>query len=154
MTFEEELREHGFFIYKTKGDSMRPLIRPGRDIIEIGARGKEPLRKYDVVLYRDVEKYILHRIIRIRKGQGGTEYSAMGDHNFSMDRGVRDEEVIGVLTGIIRDGTKRVDLGSLKYRLYVLFWCRLYPLRIAAQYLINTASSLFRKIAGKAARNG
>ena len=154
MTFEEELREHGFFIFTNKGDSMRPLIRPGRDVLEIGARRDAPLRKYDVVLYKDADRYILHRIIRIHHRQSGTEYSALGDHNLRMEHGIQDGQVIGVLTGLVRDGNTRVGLGSLRYRLYVLFWCRLYPLRIAAQYIINKARTLCRKIFRRTKRRG
>ncbi len=154
VTFEEELKKHGFFIFPNKGDSMRPLIRPGRDVPEISALGDRRPEKYDVVLYKAAGNYILHRIIRIRHTEHGTEYSALGDHNLHMEHGIRDDQVIGILSGIVRNGTVRTDLCSFKYRLYVLLWCRLYPLRIAAQYIINIAGSLCRKIFRRTDRRG
>ena len=36
LTFEEALDRHGSFLYTGSGESMLPLIRPARDIIEIG----------------------------------------------------------------------------------------------------------------------
>ena len=154
MTFEEELSEHGFFIYTSKGDSMRPLIRPGRDILEIGARRDVTLKKYDVVLYKTADCYIIHRIIRIHRDRDGISYSTLGDHNLRMEHGIQDGQVVGILTGLVRDGNTAVDLGSFRYRLYVFFRCRLYPLRIASQYIINIAGSLCRKIARVARRRG
>ncbi len=154
MTYEEQLSEHGFFIYASKGDSMRPLIRPGRDILEISTRRNVRLKKYDVVLFKAEDCYIIHRIIRIHHKGDGTEYSTLGDHNLRMEHGIKDDQVIGILTGLKRDGNTDFDFGSLNYRLYVFFRCRLYPLRIASQYIFSIAGSLCRKIARVVRRHG
>ena len=65
MTFEEVLEKEGAIIYTNVGASMMPLLRQRKDIIEI--RRKEPGRckKYDVVLYKRGDKYILHRILNV-----------------------------------------------------------------------------------------
>ena len=140
MTFEDELRQHGRFLFTSKGVSMMPLIRPERDVVEISQR-EEPLKKYDAVLYKDGQgRYVLHRIIRIGNGT----YDILGDNNIRMERGVKDEQILGVLTGILRDG-RRVDFGSAAYKVYLLLWCRLYPLRIGLLGLARIARALLRR---------
>lgn len=142
MTFEEELALHGGFVFTSKGVSMLPLIRPGRDLVEITAR-QAPLKKYDVVLYQSGDgRYILHRIIRRR----GDVYDILGDHNVRMERGVEDAQIIGVLSAVVRDGQRRVDFDGLSYRLYVALWCGLYPLRTVFLRLLAVASAIYRKI--------
>lgn len=142
MTFEEELRLHGRFIYTNEGFSMWPLLRPGRDVLEITARSA-PLKKYDVVLFRDRERYVLHRVMRIR-ADGSCDL--LGDHNTRFERGIRDEQILGVLTAVVRDGKNRVNLKALSYRAYVTLWCRPYPVRIAVLRLLNLAKSLYRRL--------
>lgn len=146
MTFEEELEQHGGFLYTSKGCSMRPLIRPERDVLEISARQTSPIRKYDVVLFKNGGRFILHRVMRVYSEAGRPVYDMLGDHNTRMERGVRDEEILGTLTGLLRDGKKRVDFKAPAYRVYVLLWCRLYPVRIAVLRLVNLAKTLCRKL--------
>ncbi|MCR5665045.1 MAG: S24/S26 family peptidase [Oscillospiraceae bacterium] len=145
MTFEEELEQHGGFLYTSKGCSMRPLIRPERDVLEISARQTSPIRKYDVVLFRNGGRFILHRVMRVYSEAGRLVYDMLGDHNTRMERGVKDEQILGTLTGLVRDGKNRMDFHSLPYRAYLLLWCRLYPIRIAVLWLINMTKALCRK---------
>ena len=125
-SFEEVLEQNGVLAYTNVGTSMMPLLRQGLDVIEL--RKKEPgerCKKYDVVLFRRGERYILHRILRVRKN----DYLIVGDHCFEKEF-VPDERVIGVLVGIVRDG-KQVGVGDLRYRAYVHLWCDFYPIRAA-----------------------
>ena len=50
-----------------EGDSMRPLIRRSRDPVTIIPLSRE-LRKGDVVLFCLGERYIVHRVWRLRDG--------------------------------------------------------------------------------------
>lgn len=141
MTFEEELELHGGFVFTNKGTSMWPLIRPGRDLIEISAR-QAPLKKYDVALFKSDGRYILHRIIRLHSGA----YDLLGDNNIRMERGVKDEQIIGVMSAVIRDGKRRLDVNAAAYRLYVALWGGLYPIRTALLRLAAIAKSIIHKI--------
>ncbi|MCR4804378.1 MAG: S24/S26 family peptidase [Clostridia bacterium] len=142
MTFEDELKEHGRFIFTSKGISMWPLIRPGRDVIEISER-TEPLKPFDAVVYKDGQgRYVLHRVIRI----DGDTYDILGDNNWRMERSVKDGQIIGVLTAVLRDGSRRVDFSSVKYKLYLLLWCRLYPIRTCLLWLRWLAGALLRHL--------
>ena len=117
-TFEELLEKNGYLVYSTVGLSMMPLLRQRRDIVEIRAKGSERFRKYDVVLYKQGSKYVLHRILKVNP----EDYVIAGDHNFFREYGITDDDILGVMTRIIRDG-KEVRMDNKLYRCYVHLWC-------------------------------
>lgn len=126
-TFEEELKEKGVLVYTNVGTSMRPLIRQGKDVMIISSLdhlGRD-LRKMDVPLYkRDSGQYVLHRIIKINKNG----YVIRGDNTYSNEYGVTDSQVLGVLTGVIRNG-KEISVNSFWYKVYSYFWLYTYYIR-------------------------
>lgn len=126
VSFEELLDKDGYIVYTNVGVSMMPLLRQRRDIIEI--RKKEPgrCRKYDAVLYKVGNRYILHRILKVRPD----DYVILGDHCINLEYGITDEQILGVMTRIIRDG-KEIHVTDPAYLLYVHLWCDFYPVRIA-----------------------
>lgn len=124
ITFEEELDRHGFLVFPCSGTSMLPLLHPEKDLVEIQKKTDQRCKKYDVVLYKRGTKYILHRILKVR----GKDYVLAGDHQVIKETGVTDAQIIGVLTGIVRDG-KKITLSGWKYRFYMHVWCDLFPLR-------------------------
>ena len=65
MTFEDMLYSYGYIVYTNVGYSMLPLLRERRDITEIRPKPNCCCKKYDVVLYRRGDQYILHRILRV-----------------------------------------------------------------------------------------
>lgn len=137
LSFEEVLDRHGLLVYTNVGYSMMPLLRQGRDLMEIRKKGPERCNKYDVVLYRRENRYILHRILRVRE----KDYVLLGDHNTFLEYGITDEDILGVLTAVVRDG-KRIDVKTDRgYWLYVHLWCDAYPVRIA---LLRTKAQLRR----------
>ena len=97
--FEDIIAEQGRLIYTNVGDSMYPTIQP-RDLLVIEAVA-EPLQVGDVPLYkRDNGQYVLHRIYKKRRGR----YVMKGDNRTCIEKGITDRHIIGVLTGVIRDG--------------------------------------------------
>lgn len=123
-TFEEEIRRKGKLYYTNVGDSMEPLIRQGRDLLIISAVNGR-LKKYDVPLYkRDSGQYVLHRILKVR----ADDYVICGDNRWQREYGITDRHIIGVLTGIVRDG-KEISVTDKKYRLYVHLWCDFFYVR-------------------------
>lgn len=119
------LDEKGYLVYTNVGTSMMPLLRQRRDVIEI--RKKEPGRckKYDVVLYKRSDKYILHRILRVLP----SGYLIAGDHNTFVERDIKDADILGVMTRVVRDG-KDITMDNPFYMFYVHLWCDCYPLRM------------------------
>lgn len=147
-TIEQVLEETGTLCWKTKGNSMRPLLKEGRDAVVIQKRPAESLKKYDVILYirnknGDKPTYILHRILRINAD--GT-YRTVGD-NCIYGENVESRNILGVLTAIVRD-KKTIHETDIGYKLYARVWTFCYPLRIAIfkfrRMLINIYKKLFR----------
>ncbi len=137
-TFEEEIEKSGKIIYTNVGDSMMPFIKQGRDVLVISkAEGK--LKRYDVPLYkRDSGQYVLHRILKVREN----DYVICGDNRCSREYGITDRHIIGVLTGIIRDG-REIPVTDLKYRIYVHLWCDFFPVRA---FIIRIRQFLKRRL--------
>ena len=137
-TFEEEIEKSGKIIYTNVGDSMMPFIRQGRDVLVISAvEGR--LKRYDVPLYkRDSGQYVLHRILKVREN----DYVICGDNRCSREYGITDRHIIGVLTGIIRDG-REIPVTDLKYRIYVHLWCDFFPVRA---FIIRIRQFLKRRL--------
>lgn len=141
-SFEEILENQGVLVYTNTGNSMMPLLRQHRDILIIKRKEKnERLHRFDIAFYkRDCGKYILHRILWVRKH----DYVICGDNQWYPERGITDQHILGVLDSVVRDG-KTIPLRqtaehphvSWKYRLYVHLWCDLYVLRAPIVFLIG-----------------
>ena len=148
MTFEELLERDGYLVYTNVGTSMLPLLRQYRDIIEI--RRKDPTtrcKRYDVVLYKRGDKYILHRILKVRPN----DYVICGDHNIWREYGITDDQILGVMTCVIRNG-KSIYPTDWKYKLYVHLWCDFYHVRAAILYtkmLFHAAGRRLKKLVKK-----
>lgn len=124
-TFEDEIKRTGRIIYTNVGDSMMPLIKQGRDVLVISVVNGR-LKRYDIPLYkRDSGQYVLHRILKVRKN----DYVICGDNRFNKEYGITDRHIIGVLSGIIRDG-REIPVTNIKCRIYAHLWCDLFPVRV------------------------
>ena len=124
-TFEDEIKRTGRIIYTNVGDSMMPLIKQGRDVLVISVVNGR-LKRYDIPLYkRDSGQYVLHRILKVRKN----DYVICGDNRCNKEYGITDRHIIGVLSGIIRDG-REIPVTDIKCRIYSHLWCDLFPVRV------------------------
>ena len=139
-TISSYLDKSGYIIYTNVGCSMLPLLRQRRDIIEIRKKAPGRCKKYDVVLYRRCNKYILHRILRVLPNG----YLIAGDHNTFVETDVTDEMILGIMTRVIRNG-KTICTNSLLYRLYTHIWCDFFPFRMFLLRIIWKSTSLLRK---------
>ena len=135
-TLEQVLEEDGILYHTSKGVSMRPLIREGKDILVI----KKPagrLKKYDIPLYkRDSGEYVLHRILKVRE----KDYVICGDNRWTKEYGISDRHIIGVLSAVVRNG-REVPVTDWRYRLYVHLWCDCFPVRA---FLVHVKCKLKR----------
>lgn len=125
MTYEQELERTGRLVYTTVGRSMRPFLRSQEDLVIIQRKTEARYSKYDAVLYRRASgKYVLHRIVKVCPDS----YTMCGDNCADLEPGITHEQVLGVLTGVIRNG-KHTDVNTDDYRRKVRLWVALYPLR-------------------------
>lgn len=149
-SFEAELERAGYITYTNVGVSMLPLLRENRDVMRIE---KIPWKRYDAVLFRRPGvvgrgHYIVHRILRVNPD--GSCW-IVGD-NLTEGETVQPENILGVLTGVYRDG-KMVRPEDRAYRLYVALWCKPWPLRFAvlgAKRLCRRALSFVKRGVKKA----
>jgi hypothetical protein len=106
-----------------KGTSMLPLIRQGTDYVELSPL-PEKLKKYDLPLYRRPDgTFVLHRIIK-----AGTTYTCMGDNQFVPEPGLRQDQMIALVTAFWR-GKRRHTTHWWVYRLYCRLWHFSRPVR-------------------------
>jgi len=144
-SLENYLQEQGFFTYHFHGTSMLPILRECRhDLVTIRAkRPDERCRKYDVALYKPTggkERYILHRIVEVTNDG----YTFLGDNCFSKEYGIKENQVLGIMTEFHRQGaTCRVE--ETWYKLYSRIWVWMYPLRRVLRAALHFAK---RKIRG------
>lgn len=127
ISYEDYLAANGSLTYSNVGTSMLPLLRQGRDLFTVVKKGTERCRVGDVVLYRrPPSHYVLHRIVEVREH----DYVILGDNCVNREYGITDGDIIGVMTGFVRDG-KAHSVNDPLYRLYVRVWMGTQGLRIA-----------------------
>lgn len=118
---EERLAAGESVRFTPHGISMRPMLEGGRDKVVLSpVTGK--LKKYDLPLYRrDNGQYVLHRIVGV-----GETYTCRGDNQMYNESGIRQEQLLAVVTEFARKG-KTYSVTDPCYLLYcrVLCWCRI-----------------------------
>ena len=136
---EDIIKSEGVYISTTSGISMYPMLRDRRDTIVISPV-TERLRKYDVPLYKKGNSYVLHRIIKVLPDS----YVICGDNCITIEKGIRDGDIIGKLTSFYR-GDKLVHLDSFWYQAYCRLIYAAIPFRISYRRLKGLAYRLFKK---------
>ena len=143
ISFEDELQRKGVIVYRNSGTSMLPLIRQNRDLVIIEKCKDKKTKKYDVLLYKRDDKYILHRVMKVKKDG----YVMCGDTTFKKEYGVGDDSVVGILSAVVRDG-KTLKVTDKKYRFYVHLRCDLFFIRFAWLFVKEKAHKIKAKIKG------
>ena len=106
------------------GSSMLPMLRGGRDVVELVSLSAPPKRG-EVVLYRRADgTYVLHRVIARRDE---TTCLCCGDNQW-MREPVPDANMIARVDGFIRRG-RRIGVDAPGYRIYQTLWTAMMPLR-------------------------
>lgn len=125
---ERSIKELGYAVVPIKGTSMMPLLKEGRDRVELKPYCHERLKKGDVVLYKKNDgTLVLHRII---KTENGEFFTVLGDHQFKNAERVNNNQIIAVACGFFIKG-HYVNEKTRWYRLYKKIWlCNLKVRRI------------------------
>ena len=139
-SYEEELNRKGSFTYTNVGISMLPLLCQGRDLFTISKK-QGRCKRFDVVLYkRPPASYVLHRVVEVREDS----YVILGDNCINKEYGIKDEDIIGVMTSFVRKG-KEYPVTNKWYCIYARVWYFLYPVRKMWMKAKIKALSRFRK---------
>ena len=125
---ERSIKELGYAVVPITGTSMLPLLKEGRDLVELESCSQERLKKGDVVLYKKNDgTLVLHRII---KTENGEFFTVLGDHQFKNAERVNKNQIIAVACGFFIKG-RYVNEKTRWYRLYKKIWlCNLNFRRI------------------------
>lgn len=92
---------------------MLPLLKQNRDLVYIVGKEECDFGISDVVLYKRGEQLVLHRII----DKNGLEYVVLGDNQY-ISENILENQIIGVMTAILRDG-KEILREDSDYQRYV-----------------------------------
>lgn len=138
--YEEELNRKGSFTFTNVGVSMLPLLRQQKDLFTIEKR-QGRCKRYDVVLYKRPPKaYVLHRVVEVQVDS----YVILGDNCINKEYGIKDEDIIGVMTAFVRNG-KEYPVTHKGYCIYARVWYFLYPVRKLWMKAKIKCKSLLRK---------
>ena len=124
-----------------EGDSMRPLIRRGRDRVTIVPLTR-PLKRGDVVLFEAPPgRYVVHRVYRLRDGFVQT----LGDHCWYPDPWIPERHVLGQAVQAER-GRMKIPLDSTVARVFGSVCMALLPGRRAYFKARALAGKALRKL--------
>ena len=144
---EEILDGGGEFRMYPKGTSMLPLIVQGRDSVVLQKRincPEKPLKKHDIAFYRRTNgQFVLHRVMKCQKDGG---YTMCGDNQLELEHHIMPNQVIGYVSKLYRE-EREYSFGSLRYRLYVLFWTFM-PYRRCIRFLKRVMRFIKRRLLG------
>lgn len=133
---ENELAAGKRVRFCSKGHSMFPLLRNGRDEVVLEKCTADQLQPMDVVLFRYRGAHILHRIVR----REGDQLTIQGDGVYSSYEQCSVDEVIGKVVQIHRSSGEVLSVNSWKWTLPSRFWLRSGWVR---KYLLKIAYRLF-----------
>ena len=126
--------------FSPMGISMLPMLRQGIDTVTLSPiAGK--LKKYDLPLYRrDNGKYVLHRIV-----EAGEVYTCMGDNQVDPEPGLRQDQMIAVVTAFSR-GDRQIPVTNPWYRCYCIIWVASAPARKFTRRVKNRLKRLWKHV--------
>lgn len=120
---QESLANGKSVSFSPKGISMQPLLYQGRDAVTLSPL-KGSLKKHDVALFRrDNGAYVLHRVVSV-----GETYTFVGDNQFALERGIRQDQILAIMSAFTRKG-KEISVTDLGYQCYCVLWSLGRPFR-------------------------
>lgn len=142
FSYEEYLEQNGSLTYRCVGVSMLPMLRQDKDLFTVRKKGKERCKAGDVVLYRrPPDRYVLHRIVEVRP----EDYVILGDNCVAKEYGIKDEDILGIMTGYVRDG-KEHSVEEAGYRVYSNLWMHTIGLRVCAKRCRNALARRVKRV--------
>ena len=134
---------------RLQGESMRPLIRKGRDRVTI-VPVKRSLKVGDIVLFRSGDgRYVVHRVCALRTDMVCT----LGDNCSFNDGWIPREDVWGLVVKMERNGRTCV-LDSKWSRAFGRLWMATLPLRRIYRRVRWLAAKVYHLIFGQKESKG
>lgn len=115
----------GSLTFTVSGDSMRPLLRSGRDSVRLTAPVR-PYRVGDLVLAQAGGRVLLHTVIAV--DYMGTTVTLMGAGNLQQKEVCHVSAIAGVVSEVTRNG-QTISTSSRKWKMCDSTWRQLLPFR-------------------------
>lgn len=151
LRIADALERRGRISLRVHGTSMQPWVRP-KDIAMIRPISIENVRCGDVVLFRRENHLFVHRIVEKRGSLNAAQFFTKGDAHPTSDGVVQEQELLGRVTRIYRNG-RRIDLDAPRQlalglfisqlSLYSRFW---YPLAKFAAMVTRPARRMMNAL--------
>lgn len=109
----DALKRRGRISLRVHGSSMLPWVLP-KDIALIRRISMENVRCGDVVLFRRENQLFVHRIVEKRGSLSAAQLFSKGDAHPTSDGIVQEQELLGRVMRIYRDG-RRIDLDAPRH---------------------------------------
>lgn len=106
----KQLNKDGIIITNVSGNSMSPFLK---DQTKVTISKPKDIKLYDVVLYQNKDKYVLHRVIDIKDSL----YTTKGD-NYTKTESISKDKIIGVLIGYYKKNEYIEINDSINKRFY------------------------------------
>ena len=122
-----QIEKEGKAFFYTRGFSMLPMLKEGRDVSVLVPLSREPARG-DVVLFirrHNNDRLILHRVIRKRDKD---TYIIRGDNAY-FNEPVKKDDILALLEGFFRKGKYYDCEKSKRYKAYSALRVFFFPLR-------------------------
>lgn len=124
---EAMLEEGQQVILQISGDSMRPTLKPLRDVAILEPLQDWPPQRGDILFFKSTRSpsgYALHRVVRVETG--GPVMN--GDAQNWVEGPIARQQVLAKAVALLHDG-EPIDTESRKYRLFVSLWRFTRPIR-------------------------
>lgn len=144
MPVVEELLDIGKRVRITvTGMSMYPFLRGNKDSVELISTNYQEVRRGDIVLVlRDNNQFVLHRIIKKKK----KNFYLNGDAQQWSEGPIFPEQIVAKVITVWR-GDKSISCSSRGWRILSLLWRFLFPIRC---FTIKLYGRFHRVITNKA----
>ena len=122
---KEILDSGGEFSFISTGVSMTPMLGNRTHTVYL-KKPVLPLKKNDIPLVkRDDGSFVLHRVV----GRDKNGYILCGDHQAAYEHGIKDENVVGVLSRYRCPDGRIITVDDREYKRYVRKMSVISPLR-------------------------
>ena len=115
---EELLAEGKQVTILVRGNSMRPLLRDGRDKVVLRKANDEDIKKGAVMLFRYRGSHVMHRVTKIE----GDVVVFEGDGNYKLQEVATRKDIVAIVEAIVRPSGRRIECSSRRWRFLSFMW--------------------------------
>lgn len=134
---EDEIAAGNTVRFLVNGYSMMPLLRNGKDEVELEPCDQQSVKEGDIILFRYMGKHILHRAIKC-ESEG---YIFRGDNVFGRKEAAQSCDVIGKVSKVYRmvglNEYKEMSPMGMTYRARLLVWRSILIFKLAVKRLLG-----------------